>query len=461
MSPPQLWNGALRRLAPEVGSFAMQAWIEPLHAETDGDVLRILCPSVFHRDRVRQRLLERIETCVHAQAERPVRVVLEVGAPSRAQPVVVQSAVEGTPETPRETRIDAADTPSRAVRARSAPAAQRSFSYSFDSFIVGPGNALAREACVAVAGGRQAGLGSLYVAAASGLGKTHLARSVFAEAAGAERPLYTSAEAFTGEFQSAIRGGHMDAFKRRYRGCDLLVVEDVQFLPGKKATQLELFHTIDHLRDAGARLVFTGDRLPSRIPDLDPRLRSRWNGGLVAEIEPPDALVRREILRSKAAAGGVRIPADCLDLMVDRLRGSVRDLEGALIQVVATATLLKRSIDIELTESALRKVTPETAAERRRDPEAIIQVVATFFQTTPAALASRSRRRDVLVPRQLAMYLCRRYTDASLTRIGRAFDRDHPAVKNAIDRVERQILERAPLRYQFEALASRLEHTAR
>jgi len=449
MLPPQLWNGVLRRLTSEIGTFAMEAWVHPLRAEADGDALCLYCPSVFHRERVRQRLLERIERCVAAEAGRPVLVRLDVGA-SPAHDVEPPAAphAESPARPPRH--ADAAAPPT------SAPV-QAALPYSFDTFVVGPCNALAREACVALAAGRGGTLSSLYITAAPGLGKTHLARSVVAEAAGASRALYVSAETFTSDFQSHVRGGRMEAFKRRYRGADLLVVEDVQFLPGKKATQLELFHTIDYLRDSGARLVFTADRAPSEIPGLDPRLRSRWNGSLVAQIEPPDAQVRRTILRTRAAAGGVRIPSECLDLLVERLRGSVRDLEGALIQLVATSALLKRRIDRQLTEQALRKVSPHAAAGRSVEPRDVVEVVASFFQTTPAALASRSRRRDVLLPRQLAMYLAHRYTDASLTEIGRAFDRDHPAVKNAIDRVERAILERAPLRYQVEALCARLD----
>jgi len=453
MLPPQLWTGVIRRLVPEFGSFAFEAWIEPLHVRVEGDELRVLCPSVFHRERVRGRMLSVIERCTEAEAGRPVKIALGVGRATRRGDSDAKPAPQAQPAAA------AADRPAPSPAAAGGAPEQTPLPYSFASFVVGPGNALAREACLAVAQGRQTGLSSIYVAGAPGLGKTHLARSVVAEAlrSGARRALYTSAEAFTGEFQTAVRGGGMDAFKRRYRGCELLVVEDVQFLPGKKATQLELFHTIDHLRDAGARIVCTGDRLPAEIAGLDPRLRSRWNGGLVAELEAPDAQVRREILRAKAAAGGVRIPEDCLDLLVERLRGSVRDLEGALIQLVATASLLKRRIDRELCEAALRKVQPSAGAGRRVGPEDVIEVVAAFFQTTPAALASRSRRRDVLLPRQLGMYLCRRYTDASLTRIGRAFDRDHPAVSNAIAGVERRILERAPLRYQVEALSARVE----
>ncbi|NNL67006.1 MAG: chromosomal replication initiation protein DnaA, partial [Myxococcales bacterium] len=167
------------------------------------------------------------------------------------------------------------------------------------------------------------------------------------------------------------------------------------------------------------------------------------------------------ILRSRAAAGGVRIPDDCLERLVEVVHGSVRDLESVLGQIVASATLLKQPVDRALTEAALRKLGPgesHALGTRRVAPREVIEMVAAFFGTTPEALCSRSRRRDVLLPRQLSMYLCRRFTDASLSEIGRALGRDHPAVRNAVSAVERQILERAPLRYQVEALSDRLEH---
>jgi chromosomal replication initiator protein len=182
------------------------------------------------------------------------------------------------------------------------------------------------------------------------------------------------------------------------------------------------------------------------------------SGGLVAEMELPDRTLRREILRDKASRGGIALPPDCLELLVDGVRGSVRDLEGALIQLVASASLLGRKIDRALIEAALRKL-----GEPAREPqslEAVIACVGGFFGVTHAQLASRSRGERMRHPRQLAMYLCRRYTDASLSEIGRAFGRNHPAVANAIQRVERAILERAPLRYQVEELAARLEGRA-
>jgi chromosomal replication initiator protein len=271
--------------------------------------------------------------------------------------------------------------------------------------------------------------------------------------------MYVSAERFTTDFTSAVRARHGAEFRRRYRQeCELLVLEDVQFLAGKRQTQLELIHVVEHLRSVGARVLMTGDRLPRHIPDLAPRLASQLAGGLVAELDLPDRALRRDILRDKASRGGISLPDDCLEQLVDGTRGSVRDLEGALTQLVATAALLRRSIDRELTEAALRKL-----GEPAREPqtlEAVIGCVGSFFGVTRVQLASRSRAERLRHPRQLAMYLCRRYTDASLSEIGRLFGRNHPAVANSIQRVERAILERAPLRYQIEELAARLEGRA-
>jgi chromosomal replication initiator protein len=459
MNHPPIWDGVLRRLDGKMPAFAVEAWVHPLVVQHEGDALQLVCPSLFHRDRLRGRYLETISACAADAAGRPLRVELSVGkaaSPSAASQGAAarDGSASGRPETLRSS----AASPAPAVATLAAP--RHPVPQSFDSFVVGPCNALAREAAFALAHGRQLGVSPLFLAAEPGLGKTHLARAIVLEArrAGMERVHYASAEAFTSELMAALRANRMTAFKRRFRQeCDLLVLEDVQFLRSKNATQLELFHTIEHLLDAGAKVVLSADRMPKAIPELDERLRSQLASGLVAEMDSPDAEVRRRILRAKAAAGGVRLPDECLERLVDRVRGSVRDLEGVLIQLVASASLLKRPIDLELTEAALQKVAPGSARVTRLGPEAVIGVVASFFKTTPAALSSRSRRRDVVVPRQLAMYLCRRYTDASLQRIGDALGREHPAVSHAISVVERAILERAPLRYQVEALSARLD----
>jgi chromosomal replication initiator protein len=354
--------------------------------------------------------------------------------------------------------------------------------FSFESFIVGPCNALAREAALALARGRQRSLNQLYLGGGSGMGKTHLARATAAEARRhgqhpghnaqafapsapreqSSRVVYTSAEQFTSEFVSAMRLGNSEDWKRRYRGAiGMLIVEDVQFFSGRAKTQLELFHTVQHVLDAGGSVLLTGDRAPRDLVGLDDRMRDQVGRGFVAELEMPDALVRRHILRSKAAAGGVHLPADCLDLLVESSAGSVRDIESLLIQVVTTSSLLGRIIDLDLIQEAiaLKSGAGSTLAPKTIATSEIVRIVAAFFGKRPEALAGRSRRRDVLIPRQLAMYLAHRYTDASFTEIGRSLGRDHPAVRNAISRVERLVLENAPLRYQVEALSERVDQT--
>jgi chromosomal replication initiator protein len=468
--------------------YTLEAWLAPLvprEEERSEGRLTLGCPSAFHRDRVRERFLVEITRCAAEEAGKSIEVELVVtpalpsGAPNglsadrggnagaRATVPVAHAARTAPDAAPASHASSVVDPRTRGAAHQtrgSVAATQRELPYRFDNFVVGTCNALAREASLAVARGAQTSMNPLVLASASGLGKTHLARAILGEARshGEKRAIYASAEAFTNDFTSSLRSRRVDEFKRRFRhGCRLLVLEDVQFLDArKKATQLELFHTISHLLDVGARVVFTADRLPRQIEGLDPRLRSQLSAGLVAELDAPDAIVRREILRGKAADGGVRLPDDCCELLVESVRGSVRDLEGVLIQLVATASLLKRPIDTQLTLVALRKLAPPSQARRRLEVSDVVETVASYFKKRPDELAMRSRRRDVLVPRQLAMYLCRRYTDAALGNIGNALGRDHSAVANAVRVVERRILERAPLRYQVEALCARLDAMA-
>jgi chromosomal replication initiator protein len=471
-SPLTAWDGALRRLSAEMSPLALKAWILPLGIRAEDASLVLVAPTSFHAERVRTRYLGMLQELLASEAEDAISVRIEVdragsqvpsgGDEAAIAPLPQRAPLAAVPRPSAESpRAAALATPERSpqlrVEATSAHAAQLALPHTFDTFVVGPGNALAREASLAVARGRALGSGPLCLVGPAGTGKSHLARAVVHEArrAGAQRALYTSAEAFTSELMVAIREQDTPAFRRRFRReCDLFVLEDVQFLEGKNATQLELFHTLEHLRLVGTRVVLTADRLPRELPRLDPRLSSQLSCGLVAELDLPDRALRRDILRDRASRGGFRLPEDCLELLVDSVYGSVRDLEGVLMQLVASAALLGRTIDRALAENALRKVAGPNGGALSVDD--VIDSVAQFFGVRRSDLASRSRRRATLRPRQLAMYLCRQYTSASLSEIGRALGRDHPAVANALRAVERAMLERAPLRYQVEELSARL-----
>ena len=495
--PPKVWDGVLHRLRAEVPAFALDSWIAKLVPELRGDELRLYAPNTFHRNRVRETFLPRIRAIARSlECERVERVVVEVGGtteqrmaceaharaicgPEQTQPPADSESHRGLGAAPRhiESRCETTRN-SNATARRDEPARRRqlelraprdarrrqrdepAFEESFDNFVVGPANALAREAALALATRRHSSFRTLYLFAEKGMGKTHLARAIAMEAAQRERVRYVTAERFTNAFMAAVRTKVMPAFKKAYRAsCDLLVIEDVQFLGGKPGTQLELFHTIAELVECGARVVVTGDRPPQELgaAGLDAQLCDQLGAAFVAPIDTPDLALRRDILRAKAAAGGIGIDDSCIQLLVESLRGSVRDLDASLSQLVTTASLLHRPIDVGLVRQTLatKGALPHGLAPRPT-PELVIGVVAEFFQTTPEALASRSRRRDVLVPRQLAMFLCRRFTDASLAEVGRALGREHPAVRNAIKAVEKRVTERAPARYQLESVSERV-----
>ncbi|NNL84994.1 MAG: chromosomal replication initiator protein DnaA [Myxococcales bacterium] len=463
MEPPNgFWDGVLRRLEGQLPRHALEAWIEPLEPRWSKGELSLRAPGTLCRDRVEAQYRGALARALEAELGRAQAFEIstaeagEARAGAHPEPQTQSQAAEGEVAPPRKSGPDMRVVPER----RGPPLRQQSFRRGFDSFLVSESNALAREASLALAQGRQSGLSPLCLVAGTGLGKTHLARALVAEARtnGRARPLYASAERFTTDFTSSLHRKETAGFKRRFREeCDLLVLEDLQFLAGKRWTQLELFHTIEHLQSLGTPVVITADRLPREIDKLDERLVSQIASGLVAEIEPPDAELRRRILRARASGAGIRVPDKCLERLATAVEGSVRDLEGVFTQLVATASLLKRPIDSELTEGALRKVGGAALDPvSRHTVQSVLQVVTSFFGVRAADLRSRSRKRSVLEPRQLAMYFCHRLTDASLAEIGRAFDREHSSVRYAVDTVERSMLTRATLRYRVEELASRL-----
>lgn len=418
------WEAVREALRQRIGPAAFDAWFRTLGAKIEGSTLIVRCPDRFSRDWIRSRYGR----------------VLEEAATDFGH--VEYQINRGSTESPRATSVPAQAEPTRSPRPRP----------SFDDFVMGPGNALALEAARAVALGRAGRCSPLVLAATSGLGKTHLCRAIQRELG--ENVVYRSSEEFTSEVTHAIRMGQMQAIRQRYRrSLNVLILEDVQFLEGKRATQIELFHTLDHLISHSKTVVLSCDRPPGKIEGLDTKLASRMTSGLVACMTPPELDTRRNILREKAAAGGVRVPDQCLELLARRPLESVRELLTGLNQVVARASLLRQPVTPELVAEAIAAV---ELTERPRTLGEILELTSRTYGLSPEQLSGRSRQRRVVRPRQFAMYLCRRYTDASLKEIGRAFGRDHSSVIYAIEVVERRTLERPQVRYELETLASRL-----
>jgi len=427
------WDSVREAVRLRIGESACDTWFRSVAGSLDGQTLVLSCPNRFTRDWVRARY---------------GRVIADVAPEVREIDYLVDERGEAGQNEPERALL-----PGRATSARR-PAGEPSERPTdrFADFVVGPGNALAHEAAVSIARGRAGRLSPFVVVGPTGVGKTHLCDSVRTSLGSGV--LYRSSEEFTSEVTQAIRSGEMERVRQRYRSAaNVLILEDIHFLEGRRATQFELFHTLDHLLARGKTVVLSSDRSPSELSGLDPGLRSRLCQGLVAFIRPPEFETRLQILRSKAAGGGVRVPEDCLDILARRPVRSVRDLVAGLNQVAARASLMRQPVTCDLVEEALHAV---GFGDGRHTLDEIIDLVCNAYGVSRDELGGRSRKQRIVRPRQIAMYLCRRYSEASLKEIGRQLSRDHSSVMYSIDAVEKRILERPQLRYELETLAARI-----
>ncbi len=330
--------------------------------------------------------------------------------------------------------------------------------YTFDRFVVGPANQLAAAACRAVAEAPARMYNPLFIYGGVGLGKTHLMHAIghaMLERDASKRVAYISSERFTNDLIAAIRDGSTHEFRRIYREIDLLLIDDVHFLGEKERTQEEFFHTFNALHEAKRQIVMTSDRPPKEIAGLEERLVSRFEWGLVTDIKPPDLETRVAILRKKAEVDEISLSDDVLEFIARNCRSNVRELEGAVIKLLAYASLTRRPITIELTGEALGGV---LAPPLTITPEIIREQVAEAFRVPVDGLVSKRRTKELTVPRQIAMYLIRELLQLPLVEIGRLFGgRDHSTVIHAIHKVEEDLRNDDALRAQVDQLRTRLE----
>ncbi|NLC53374.1 MAG: chromosomal replication initiator protein DnaA [Firmicutes bacterium] len=311
--------------------------------------------------------------------------------------------------------------------------------YTFESFVVGDSNRFAHAASLAVAEAPARAYNPLFIYGGVGLGKTHLMQAIghfVMENNPYYKVVYVSSEKFTNELINAIQKNKTAGFRGKYRTVDLLLVDDIQFLAGKESTQEEFFHTFNALHEASKQIVISSDRPPKEIPTLEDRLRSRFEWGLITDIQAPDLETRIAILQKKATAEGWKLPNDVFVYIANLINSNIRELEGALIRVIAYSSLTKREITIELAEEVLRDIISTQQATRITIP-LIQQAVAEYYDLTVEDLKSKRRTQNITLPRQIAMYLSRELTDSSLPKIGEEFGgRDHTTVMHGCDRVK-------------------------
>lgn len=420
-----LWKSCLDRLEEELSSQQINTWVRPLQAMHDGEVLRLLAPNRFVLDWVKQRFLERITTLVKELDPQAV-VVLEVGTQSaaghaaRTQTEQPKARAGASPVSPRHTAFG-----------RLNP------EFTFDTHIEGKSNQLARAAAKQVGENPGGAYNPLFIYGGVGLGKTHLM-----QAAGnlmlKRRPeaniAYVHSERFVADMVRALQHNAINEFKKLYRGLDALLIDDIQFFVGKERSQEEFFHTFNALLEGQRQVIITADRYPKELEGVEERLISRFGSGLIVSIEPPELETRVAILINKAKQEGIVLPEDVAFFIAKRARSNVRELEGALRRVMASAFFTGRAIDTELASDSLKDLI--NFQERLVTINNIQKTVAEYYKIRLSDLHAKSRSRQVTRPRQVAMALAKELTEHSLPEIGDAFGgRDHTTVLHACRKV--------------------------
>lgn len=431
--PESLWNRCLRVLESELPEQQFNTWVRPLQAiERDGE-LKLLAPNRYVIEWLGQNSLPRIKELIRAFAEDPApEVVLDVGTRAGAGAARPAVAVNGG-----HTAANGATARARRL-APSVLGGPINSSFTFDSFVEGKSNQLAKAAAIQVAGNPGRAYNPLFIYGGVGLGKTHLMHAVankIKENNCEARLAYVHSERFVSDMVKSLQHNTINDFKTAYRSLDALMIDDIQFFAGKERSQEEFFHTFNALLESQQQVILTCDRYPKEVDGLEERLKSRFGWGLTVAIEPPELETCVAILMSKAAMSQVDLPEEVAFFVAKRIRSNVRELEGALRRVVATSNFTGRPITLELVKEALRDLL--ALQEKLVTVENIQKTVAEYYKIRIADLLSKRRSRSIARPRQVAMALAKELTNHSLPEIGDAFGgRDHTTVLHACRRVK-------------------------
>lgn len=408
----QLWNRVLSDLSQEVSGVSFDTWMKPIQplALTE-TAIRLSVPSDINKTMILTKFRSMLESSIEFAAGRPYELEVVSEAPADTSAAVDPIRQENT-LNPR---------------------------YTFETFVVGNNSTLAHAACLGVAESPTPKYNPLFLYGGSGLGKTHLLQAIgnyYLKNYPQKKVLYTTSEKFTYELVTAIREKTNQDFRTKHRTVDLLLIDDVQFLATKELAQEEFFHTFNTLYDAGKQIVITSDRLPSETPHLADRLKSRFQMGLVADIQPPDYETRLAILRSKIEAEYFTFDEEIVEYVANNIKSNVRDLEGAVKRILAYAGIERtNTISLELAQKALKEIL-SSLPQRNITIDVIIDEVEKYFRLPSGSLVSKRRSNDVASPRHIAMYLSREILDESFTRIGEQFHRDHSTVMVAVRKVK-------------------------
>lgn len=443
----ELWDQVLAKIKTKLSKPSFDTWLKSTKATMyDGSTLMINAPNTFSKDWLESRYKSMIKQTVEELFGQTVEVQ-------------VVTNDEGHIDTQPEKKKAAAPTPLRDNRITTVQMLNPK--YTFDTFVIGAGNRFAHAASLAIAEAPAKAYNPLFLYGGVGLGKTHLMHAIghyILEHHPRTKVLYISSEKFTNEFINAIRDNRGESFRNKYRNIDILLIDDIQFIAGKEQTQEEFFHTFNALHEDAKQIIISSDRPPKEIPTLEERLRSRFEWGLITDIQPPDLETRIAILRKKAKAENLEIPNEAMVYIANQIDTNIRELEGALIRVVAYSSLINEDISVHLTAEALKDIIP---ANRPKSitVEDIQRTVGEYYGLRIEDLKARKRTKAVAFPRQIAMYLSREMTDLSLPKIGEFFGgRDHTTVIHAHDKIAKTLNSDQELHQVIQNLAGKIKN---
>ena len=440
-----VWKNIKSAIRGRIPKHSFQMWIDPLELEKGAnDNWTLVCPNFFSKKRVHDLYGELITAELNQQLGETCNLSFAVGGKSKPSS---QSKNRHNNQLPL---LNDSIRPHRGRFFRK--------DFTFDDFVVGAGNDFAYSASLSLASGSERQQNALMLLSKTGMGKSHLSQAIGHHVLSQypdERVYYITAEDFSNEMVQAFRQGSIAKFKGKYRNyCDVLLLEDIHYLSGKERTQVELALTLDSLFEAGKRIIFSSCYLPGDIPKLNDKLRSRLSCSLISNIEPPNFRTRVRILRKKACVNRYHMPDDVINYLAGELTEDVRQLESGLNGVAAKSSLLGSAIDLNLAESVVKNIVHQ---RKRITIDLIKKLVCKYYNCSIKDIVSRSRKRNFVRPRQMAIYLSRRYTDAPLQSIGKAFNRYHATALHSIHRIERGLKENSSIQKQVDFFHQKLE----
>jgi chromosomal replication initiator protein len=439
MKPEDVWKESLSAIETEISKQSFDSWFKLLKLEAiDGEHAYLSTPNRFIGEWLKEHYYQLLERNLQRVTKQPgLKVQFVVQQPQGQQTATPPKIASDKPKAP----------------------AQLNNRYTFETFVVGASNQFAHAACRAVAEAPARAYNPLFIYGGVGLGKTHLLNAVgngIYNTHPQTKIAYLSSEQFTNEVINSIRYDKMLEFRSKYRNMDILLVDDIQFIAGKERTQEEFFHTFNTLYEAHKQIVISSDRFPKEMPAIEERLRSRFEWGLIADLQPPDLETKIAILNKKADTDGIHLPSEVALFLAANIKTNIRELEGSLIRLGAFSSLTGQSVTIDLAKKVLR----DTINERKRfiTIDEIQKVVAEHFHIKPSEMRAKSRAKNVTYPRQIAMQLCRELTELSFPEIGRHFGgRDHTTVIHACKQIERIKEQEPPLKQLLEELIRQLK----